>query len=127
MRNGTLPFYSAVASLIPLTFVTYVITLRAFPAASRMLKNIRREGWVTPESGCVMTFITFTPFVAVVMGTVGEAACLDALFTGYPTHTNAAWTIAALITMAVAMLIHPLILSFERLLAAASSVERRRD
>jgi hypothetical protein len=59
-----------------------------------------------------MTFMTFTPFVAVVMGTVGEVACLDALFTGHPTRTNATLTIAALVTIAAAMLIHPLILSF---------------
>jgi hypothetical protein len=115
MQNGTLPFYSAVASLIPLAFVTYIITLRDFPAAYGMLRTIWREGWVTPESGCAMTFLTFTPFVALAIGVTGEVFCLNTLFTGHPTHNNAVWTIAALITMAVAMLTHPLILSLQHL------------
>lgn len=121
MKYGTLNFYSSVASIIPLSLITYVITLRAFPAARTMLKATLKQGWVTPESGCVMVFMTFTPYVAFAIAIVGEAASLEALFSGNPNAANASLTIVALIAMILAMLVHPVILGFGRAAAAGST------
>jgi hypothetical protein len=68
-------------------------------------------------AGCLFAII---PFVAPIVSVFGEAACLNALFTGRPTSTNAGWAIAALIVMAAAIAAHALT-------AAAISSDNKND
>lgn len=53
-----------------------------------------------------------TPFFAVIASIAGEVASLNALYTGHPTSVNGKFVIAALITMTLAMVVHPMTLLF---------------
>jgi hypothetical protein len=107
MKNGTLNFYSTVASLIPLIFITYIFSLRVLPTITKLEEAIRKTGrFVSQGEGCIFFFINIAPFAALAMGIVGEIACLNALYTGKPSEYNSNWVIATLIVLAIAIAAH---------------------
>ena len=95
--------------MIPLLLITYVLTLRAIPTGAKLLKAVwKPKHFITGEGqmgGCLFSIV---PFIALIVSVFGEAACLNALFTGHPTSTNVGWAIAAVIVMPLALVAHAL-------------------
>jgi hypothetical protein len=111
MKNVTLQFYSTASSLITVLIIAYAITLRATPISAKFTKIVygRRVVKRLRQAAIFPQMISLVPFAALIVGVGGEAACLNALYTGHPTSGNAGWAIAAVVIMSITLAGHALI------------------
>lgn len=114
MQYGILDFYSTTAQVIPIALLTYLFTLR-MPSVAWESTKLRVD--ISTYFNIIDFFImviAITPVVSVIAGIIGEAMCLDALYSGHPTPGNAHWTVGAIIIIGITIPSHIITLGLRR-------------
>ncbi|WP_405817301.1 hypothetical protein OG241_22520 [Streptomyces sp. NBC_01390] len=106
-ENGTVEYYLATAGVIPLLLIAYLFSMKAIDALQMMVDKHKAN----THLWWVILFGALAPLITLGAAIGGEIACLRALFTGSPSNTNACWSIAGLIVMPFAGIIHVIILA----------------
>jgi hypothetical protein len=105
MINGTLDFYSTTATVIPVLILAYIFSFRIFGSLKKLYEAVQsgvKHGILLEHSGIMTLVIFVTPIAGITMSISGEIACLNALYTGHPTNTDAQWAIISLYAIGAA-------------------------
>ncbi|MEU4497636.1 hypothetical protein AB0F96_30435 [Streptomyces sp. NPDC023998] len=103
-EHGSLEFYLATATVLPVLLIAYLFSMKVLTAIQELVQN--------NATVYMIVFGSIGPFVAICAAIAGEVASLLALFSGAPTATNALYSNIGLIAFPVVGFIHLIILAF---------------
>ncbi|MFF1604203.1 hypothetical protein ACFVYV_43460 [Streptomyces mirabilis] len=99
---GDLKFYAALATIIPLLLLNYLLGINA----GKRVRELEEEKHQHNNVGCLITLGEFGPLLALLGALMGEAASLEALFENRSTVASGIVSFVGLAFLVLAGFLH---------------------